>query len=85
MHPLQCRRTLATRLTPREATVGDEGFGELVLDAHGRIERRHGLLVDHRDIGAAQLAQLVLGPPAELASLEQDVATRNAAVWAPGS
>ncbi|KAG1310530.1 hypothetical protein G6F63_016368 [Rhizopus arrhizus] len=34
-----------------------QAFVQLAADRHGRVQRRHGLLEDHADARAAQLAQ----------------------------
>ena len=41
-------------------SVRQHGFGNLVADAHDRIERGHRLLEDHADAGAADAAHLLL-------------------------
>jgi len=54
--------------------MGDQAFSHLVLNLHGRIQRRHRLLIDHRNIRAAQFSQISFGSVAELLTLEEDVA-----------
>ena len=41
--------------------MGADGLGNLVADTHDRIERGHGFLEDHGDVGAAQAAHVVVG------------------------
>ena len=53
----QLDRALA-RLRARHAHVQPQHFLELQADGEHRVQRRHRLLEDHRDVGAAQLAQL---------------------------
>ena len=55
---------------------------ELLRDLHRRIERSHRLLIDHRDLGAAELAQLLLAHRGHVAALEPDLAGHDAAVLA---
>jgi hypothetical protein len=43
---------------------------------------RLGLLVDHGDLGAAELAQLILGHRHHVAALKQDLAAHDGAVLA---
>ena len=52
--------------------VDHRHFHELPVDLHGRVEARHRLLVDHRDLGAADPAQLGVRHGGELAPLEAD-------------
>ena len=44
----------------RERLMGEDGFCDLISDAHDRVERGHGLLKDHREARAAQLAHGVV-------------------------
>ena len=57
-------------------------FHQLPRDLHRRVERGHRLLIDHRDLRAAQLAQLVLAHRGHVAALELDLAGHDAAVLA---
>ena len=41
----------------RDALVPHDRLGDLLADREDRVERRHRLLEDHRDLGAAHLAQ----------------------------
>ena len=55
--------------------MGQHRLGDLVADAHDRVQRRHRLLKDHADAGAANVAHL------RLRDLEQFVVAKaNAAV-----
>ena len=47
-------------------------LGDLVADREHRVQRRHRLLEDHRDLVAADLRQLALLERDEIAVLEQD-------------
>ncbi len=51
---------------------------DLVADGAQRIERRHRLLKDHRDAGAAHLAHFGNGCRAEIAALEHHPAAVDA-------
>ena len=57
--------------------VEDDRLGDLVSDRVDRVQRRHGLLEDHGDVVAADLAQLGLGDLREVLALEQDLAARD--------
>ena len=48
------------------------GLGDLVAHREHRVERRHRLLEDHRDLVAPDLRHLVLGELREVAALEHD-------------
>ena len=54
--------------------MGRQRFAHLMLDGVERIERAHRLLEDHRDAGAADVAQLTVAESGEVAALEQDAA-----------
>jgi hypothetical protein len=62
------------RLLLAGAFVEDRHLGELFADLHRRVQRGHRLLVDHGDLGAAQLPQLLLAHGGHVAALEQDLA-----------
>ena len=47
--------------------MGEDGFGDLVSDAHDRVERGHGLLKDHGEAGASQLAHGIVRKLGEIA------------------
>ena len=53
-----------------------------VADLHRGVEGGHRLLIDHRDFGAADGAQLVVAHQVEVAALELDRAADDAAVLA---
>ena len=69
----------AVRLAPRRAAVHQQRLRDLVADREDRIERRHRLLEDQRDLGAAHLAHLALGERQQVAALEADRARRRSA------
>ena len=52
--------------------VEDQGLGDLLADGHHRVERRHRLLKDHRDLVAAHTSHFLLGDLEEIASREFD-------------
>ena len=62
------------RLAAAGAAVDDERFRDLVADGEDRVERRHRLLKDERDLGAAHLAHLRFGQRQQIAVLEPDAA-----------
>ena len=51
-HVQQCDRPFARRATA-EALMQDQGFADLVGDRQHRVQRRHRVLEDHRDLAAA--------------------------------
>ena len=51
------------RSAASKAAVRREGFGDLVADAHHRVERGHRLLEDHADIAPAHRAQAASSRP----------------------
>ena len=51
-------------------------LGHLLADRLGRVQRGERVLEDHRDLIAAQLAQLMLGQTDQLAVIELDRARR---------
>ena len=61
------------------ALVDHRHFHQLAADLHRRVQARHRLLVDHRDLRAADPAQLGVGHGDELAALEADRAADDAA------
>ena len=72
-------------IAPRaiDAEVHRDGLGDLVADGEHRIEARHRLLEDHRDVAAAQLAQRLRRQPREIddvavARAKQDLAADDA-------
>ena len=54
-------------------------FHDLEPDGQHRVQRRHRLLEDHRDIAAANLAHFVFSKLEKIAPLEQDAAADDAA------
>ena len=66
----------------RAALVEQRHLHQLPRDLHRRIERGHRLLIDHRDLRAAHLAQLLLAHRGHVAALEPDLAGHDAAVLA---
>ena len=59
-------------LPPADLLVDHRHFHQLAADLHRRIEARHRLLVDHRDLGAADRAQFLLRHLAHVPALEPD-------------
>jgi hypothetical protein len=53
--------------------VGADGLGDLRADALERVERRHRILEDHRDLAAAHVAQLALIGGGQVAPVEEHV------------
>ena len=51
----------------RASAVSQNGFGDLVADAHHGIQSGHWFLEDHGDAGAAQLTHRVVGQGGEIA------------------
>ncbi len=68
-----------------DALVDHRHFHQLLADRHRRIERRHRLLIDHRDLRAAEVAQLALAQRRHVAALEADRALGDAAGSGRGS
>ena len=64
----------------RNSVMDHRHFDELVLDQHRRIERGHRLLIDHRYLRAADLAQLLIRHAAHVAPHETDLAAGDGAV-----
>ena len=69
----------------RQIRVDAEHLADLVADGAQRVERRHRLLEDHRDAGAAHLAHVGFIDLRQIAPLEQDAAAidRDAAGQEP--
>ena len=57
-----------------------EHFGHLLADAHDRVERGHGVLIDHAHLVAAQFAKLFARPADERLTLKVDVAFSDLAI-----
>ena len=66
----------------RHALMDHRHFHELLADLHRRVQGGHRLLVDHRDLGAPDLAQFLFGHGGQVAALEPDRAPDDAAVLA---
>ena len=68
---------------PRFPRVGEavhrQRLGNLVADAHDRVQRRHRLLKDQRDARAAHLTHLGLGQAQQVPPLEHHTAADDAA------
>ena len=56
--------------------VQPQHFLDLEADGEHRVERRHRLLEDHRDVGAAQVLQLAARQRREVAPAVDDLAVR---------
>ena len=70
------------RALPRAAAAvaepDERPFGDLLADAHHRVERGHRLLEDHRDLAAPNLAEPAGGGRREIGALEQDLPAHEA-------
>ena len=53
---------------------------QLLAQRHARVERGHGLLIDHGDLVAAQLPDLLLAERRQIGSLVNDLTADDAAV-----
>ena len=69
----EVQRLLAPLLLGK-AVMGGEDLGDLLADAHQRIERGHRLLKDHRDARPAQRLLLGLGQAQDVARFEHGAA-----------
>ena len=58
--------------------VDQQRLHDLEADGEHRVERRHRLLEDHRDVAPANLAHLVVGELQQVAALEEDAAADDA-------
>ena len=85
-HPLRGRRNPdqvehSLRFIPGAAciaaTVGSHRLRNLLTYRHGRIQRGHRLLEDHRHLLAAYLVEFLLGQADQFASFEHDAAGLN--------
>jgi len=65
IHGIDCA---LPRLALRHLVVRQHGFRDLIAHPHDGIERRHGLLENHRDARAAELAHGVVRKIGEIAS-----------------
>src|SRR6202035_1986039 len=54
-----------------------DGLDHLRVDAQHRVERHHGILKDHRDLLAANGAQLGIGEAGDILALKADGAFDN--------
>src|SRR5215510_8450629 len=63
----------------RDALVPHNRLGNLLANREDRVERGHRLLKDHRDLGAAHLAQLAFRHARDLMSGDADAALDMAA------
>src|SRR5262249_36150190 len=61
-----------------ELLVEERGLRHLAKDGEERIERRHGILQDHRDPAAADPPQLALALLRQILALERDTAADDA-------
>ena len=57
-----------------QAEVDLDALGHEALDGEHRVQARDRVLEDHRDVAAADLADLVLGQGDEVPALELDAA-----------
>ena len=69
----QLDRALA-RLVARDVEVPLHRLGQLQADRERRVQRRHRILEDHRDLAAAHVFELVLRELVQHAALEADLA-----------
>ena len=69
----------AFRLAARRALVHEQRFGDLVTDREDRIERRHGLLENERDLCATHGAHVGFRQREQVAVLEPDHAAGDPA------
>ena len=60
------------RLVLLHVGVGLDGLHDLVAHAVDGVERRHGLLEDHRDLVAAHVLHLALGKPQQVLTVKGD-------------
>ena len=62
------------RLVPRDVPVGAHRLHQLRLDPVHRVQAGERVLEDHRDVLAADAAQILLGELQEIAPFEQELA-----------
>ena len=60
------------RVLAGHAEVGAEDLGDLVAHPDRRVQRRRRILVDHAQLGAAHLAQAVVGHRQHVLAVEDD-------------
>ncbi len=71
-----------SRLAWRQAHVQPQHLAELEADREHRVERSHWLLEDHRDVGAAELAQLQRVESDQVPATVENLAAReNAGIF----
>ena len=73
-HLLHQLDRLLVRLLLRHVVVAPDRLGDLRPDRQRRIERRHRVLEDHRDLAAADVLELTLGELGQVAALEEHLA-----------
>src|SRR5690606_24634500 len=66
-----------------DTAVGAAGIDELAADGQYGVESSSGVLEDHRDLGASDLAPLRFGHAAQVLSVEED--GTGGAAEGPGS
>src|SRR5262245_12603463 len=76
--PQHLDRTIA-RLAAACPLMETHGFRNLVADGHDRVQRGHRLLKDHRDLVAADAADLMLREARQIPRLKLNFATDDAA------
>jgi hypothetical protein len=59
--------------------VDEKRLGNLIADAHHRIERGHRLLKNQRDARATHFAHFAFGQGEKIAALEHHAAARDSA------
>jgi hypothetical protein len=63
---------------PPQPAVQPKRFGDLLSDGQGGVQRRHGVLQDHRDPRAAQLAHLFPALGQQILPFEGELAAHDA-------
>src|SRR5436190_18744985 len=81
LHRLEQFLRSCARLGPCGLAVDKECFGNLIADAHDRIQGRHRFLKDERDAGAAHLSHLTFGECQKIAVLEHHAAGGDSPGW----
>ena len=66
----------------RHALMDHGHFHQLFADAHGGVQGRHGFLIDHRNLGSPNIAQLFHAHLAQIAAFELDGSANDSAVLA---
>ena len=62
-----------------QVVVDPDDLGDLLADGVHRVERRHRVLEDHRDLAAPDLAQLLFRRQQQIVALPQDLPALDAA------